>query len=148
MKAGIERGHVDHGLGAVFADVNGDGRPDLYVANDLDPNRLYVNEPGGPLGFHFVEAGRAARRRLERRHGRRSAGLQRRRPPDLFVTNSRSQGHAAFRTTSRAAFADAQGAFAPAVGTNGTGWGVSWVDLANNGRRISCSRTARFPSRT
>ena len=53
---------------------------------------------------------------------------------DLFVTNSRSQGHAAFRTTGGSAFADVQGAFAPAVGTNGTGWGVSWIDLANNGR--------------
>ena len=42
----------------MFTDVNGDGRPDLYVANDLDPNRLYLNEPGGPLGFHFVEEGR------------------------------------------------------------------------------------------
>ena len=44
----------------MFTDVNGDGRPDLYVANDLDPNRLYVNEPGGPLGFHFVEEGARA----------------------------------------------------------------------------------------
>ena len=60
----------------MFTDVNGDGRPDLYVANDLDPNRLYVNEPGGPLGFHFVEEGaRGGRRRPERRHGRRRAGL-------------------------------------------------------------------------
>jgi hypothetical protein len=55
--------------------------------------------------------------------------------PDLFITNSRSQGHAAFRTTNRSPFADVQGDFAPAVGTNGTGWGVTWVDLANNGRQ-------------
>ena len=145
LKAGIERGHVDHGLGAVFADVNGDGRPDLYVANDLDPNRLYVNEPGGPLGFHFVDAGaRAARRGPERGHGRsprRTTAATA--APDLFVTNSRSQGHAAFRTTNGPAFADAQGAFAPAVGTNGTGWGVSWVDLANNGRAGSRARQRR-----
>ena len=62
----------DHSLGAVFIDVNGDGRPDLYVANDEDPNRLYLNEPGGPLGFHFVDVREAARRRRrERRHGHR-----------------------------------------------------------------------------
>ena len=49
-QAGLEPAHVEHGLGAVFTDVNGDGRPDLYVANDEDPNRLYVNDPspGGP----------------------------------------------------------------------------------------------------
>ena len=42
-QAGIERAAIDHGLGAVFTDVDGDGRLDLYVANDLDPNRLYEN---------------------------------------------------------------------------------------------------------
>ena len=35
--AGIERKLVGHGLGAVFTDVDRDGRLDLYVANDTDP---------------------------------------------------------------------------------------------------------------
>jgi Na+-translocating ferredoxin:NAD+ oxidoreductase RnfD subunit len=136
QRAGIERGHVDHGLGAVFADVNSDGRPDLYVANDLDPNRLYVNEPGGPLGFHFVEAGRADHvTDSNAGMGVAAQDYSGDGRADLFITNSRSQGHAAFRTTNRSVFSDVQGAFAPAVGTNGTGWGVSWVDLANNGRQ-------------
>ena len=43
IQAGLEGSHFAHGLGAVFTDVNGDGRPDLYVANDEDPNRLYIN---------------------------------------------------------------------------------------------------------
>ena len=43
--AGLDDHPNDHSLGAVFLDVNGDGRPDLYVANDGDPNRLYLNEP-------------------------------------------------------------------------------------------------------
>ena len=41
--AGLEPNRLDHGLGAVFTDADGDGRLDLYVANDLDPNRLYLN---------------------------------------------------------------------------------------------------------
>ena len=57
-----------HGLGATFTDVNGDGRPDIYVANDEDPNQLYVNVPwpGGAsadpagLGFRFEERAAAA----------------------------------------------------------------------------------------
>src|SRR4051794_6107959 len=51
-QAGLEAANFDHGLGATFVDVNHDGRPDLYVANDEDPNRLYVNVPwpGGPAG--------------------------------------------------------------------------------------------------
>ena len=34
VEAGLESSHFRHGLGAVFTDINGDGRPDLYVAND------------------------------------------------------------------------------------------------------------------
>ena len=77
------RARVDHGLGAVFTDVDDDGRLDLYVANDLDPNRLYLNvaPTRTPLGFRFVErARRERRRRPERRHGHRRGGLQPRRP--------------------------------------------------------------------
>ncbi len=35
------------GLGVVFADVNGDGRPDVYVANDTSGNFLYLNRSTG-----------------------------------------------------------------------------------------------------
>ena len=49
VAAGLPRAHFDHSLGAEFSDFNGDGRMDLYVANDEDPNRLYMNVawPGG-----------------------------------------------------------------------------------------------------
>ena len=129
--AGLEPTQVDHGLGAVFTDVDDDGRLDLYVANDLDPNRLYLNKarPDG-LGFRLRRArAPATRRRPECGNGDRSRRLQ---PStareDLFVTNSRRQLHAAYRSAP-AAFADARPDFAPALGTDYTGWGVSWVDL-------------------
>ena len=86
--AGIERKKVGHGLGAVFTDVNGDGRLDLYVANDADPNQLYENvgRPGGVaadpagLGFRFEDvASERTCRRPECGHGHRRGGLQPRR---------------------------------------------------------------------
>src|SRR5919204_3117592 len=43
VQAGLEAARFDHSLGAVFSDFDGDGRLDLYVANDGDPNRLYQN---------------------------------------------------------------------------------------------------------
>ncbi|HEV8630500.1 MAG TPA: CRTAC1 family protein [Thermoanaerobaculia bacterium] len=36
-----------HGLGVGFADLDGDGWPDLYVADDLDPNLLFHNRGDG-----------------------------------------------------------------------------------------------------
>ena len=59
QEVGIEADRVEHGLGAVFTDVEGDGDVDLYVANDLDPNRLYLNVPD-PAGL-----GSASRSRVE-----------------------------------------------------------------------------------
>jgi hypothetical protein len=53
---------------------------------------------------------------------------------DLFVTNSRGQGHAVYRSRG-ASFANWQSAFAAALGTNFTGWGASWIDLGNDGSR-------------
>ncbi|MFN0066386.1 MAG: VCBS repeat-containing protein [Limisphaerales bacterium] len=40
----------DWGLAAMFRDVNGDGRPDLYVCNDFhSPDRLWLNQGEGRL---------------------------------------------------------------------------------------------------
>ena len=45
-RAGI--GRTDgHGFGAVAADLNGDGRVDLYAVNDLRPNFLFLNKGDG-----------------------------------------------------------------------------------------------------
>jgi hypothetical protein len=46
-KAGASDPNGYYGLGALFVDVNGDGRPDLVVANDSTPNYLYINKGNG-----------------------------------------------------------------------------------------------------
>src|SRR5262249_35653273 len=133
-RVGLDPKPYDHTLGAVFTDLNGDGRLDLYVANDEDPNRFYVNEPGGPLGFHFVD--RARSRGLADRNagmGIADGDVSGDGRPDLFVSNSRAQTHAVFRSRG-SSFSDARPAFATAFGTNFTGWGDSWIDLNNDGR--------------
>ena len=106
--AGIDRAPFDHSLGAVFTDVNGDDRPDLYVANDEDPNRLYVNERGGPLGFRFVDRARAE----HVADGNAGMGIA---AGDgyLFVSNSRRQTHAVYARRG-GGFVDERGSFASA----------------------------------
>jgi hypothetical protein len=46
-KLGVDDPNGYYGLGALFADVNGDGKPDLLVANDSTPNYLYINKGNG-----------------------------------------------------------------------------------------------------
>jgi hypothetical protein len=126
VRAGIDHAPFDHSLGAVFTDVNGDGRPDLYVANDEDPNRLYVNVPGGPLGFHFVERAKAAGV-ADANAGMGIAAQD----GALFVTNSRRQTHASYQHFAGARFVPSDRQLPP----NATaGWGASWIDLDNSGR--------------
>ncbi|MGC8666809.1 MAG: CRTAC1 family protein [Chthonomonadales bacterium] len=64
-RAGV-LGGLGKALGVCVADVNGDGFPDLIVADDLVPNRLYVNNGNGTFteeasaaGIAVDDAGRA-----------------------------------------------------------------------------------------
>ncbi len=133
--AGLEPNGLDHGLGATFTDVNGDGRPDLYVANDLDPNRLYLNLAAkGDLGFRLVESGKVlALDDSNAGMGIAAGDYSGDGRDDLFVTNSRGQLHAVFRSRSGTAYADARPDFVGALGRTFTGWGVTWADLDNDG---------------
>ncbi len=142
VQAGLEAASPRHGLGAVFTDYNGDGRPDLYVADDEDPNQLYENVPwpGGAradpagLGFRFEERGLAEGVADQYAGMGIAASVAGDGRLGLFVTNSRNEPSAAFTQQSRAgAFADARPSFDQALGADFAGWGASWVDLANSG---------------
>ncbi|HEX4930879.1 MAG TPA: CRTAC1 family protein, partial [Gaiellaceae bacterium] len=141
-QAGLEAARFDHTLGAVFSDLDRDGRLDLYVANDEDPNRLYENVawPGGTkadpagLGFRFEErAGSAAAADPNAGMGVANADADGDGLADLFVSNSRGQQHAVLNglpaVKNGAVFADGRSGFAAAFGRSFTGWGVSWADL-------------------
>ena len=64
-KLGVDDPNGYYGLGALFADVNNDGKPDLLVANDSTPNYLYMNKGDGTFedvsylsGYALNEDGR------------------------------------------------------------------------------------------
>ncbi|HEY6962218.1 MAG TPA: FG-GAP-like repeat-containing protein [Gaiellaceae bacterium] len=147
VQAGLESSSFRHGLGALFTDVNGDGRPDLYVANDEDPNDLYVNVawPGGAaadpahLGFRFEERG-AAEGAADPFAGMGIAYANRR----LLVTNSRGEPSAVYRVA-RGRFTDARRTIDPALGKDFAGWGATWVDLANSGTPQLVVATGAIP---
>jgi hypothetical protein len=62
VKAGVSDPSAYYGLGALFADVNGDGRPDLIVANDSTPNYLYINQGSGTFDDESYASGYALNR--------------------------------------------------------------------------------------
>jgi enediyne biosynthesis protein E4 len=47
VKAGVADASAYYGFTATFVDINNDGRVDLLVANDSDPNYLYINKGDG-----------------------------------------------------------------------------------------------------
>ncbi len=153
VQAGLEASGFSHGLGATFLDVNRDGRPDLYVANDEDPNQLYVNVPwpGGakadPAGLGFRFENRAAASGVADPYAGMGIAVDGAAsgPLDLFVTNSRHEPSAAFARARASSFANVRPDFDPALGADFAGWGDSFVDLANSGTSDLVLATGGIP---
>jgi enediyne biosynthesis protein E4 len=92
QKAGIAD-PTSKSLGVTVFDYNGDGWPDIFVANDTQPNKLYRNnkngtftEEGMPAGVAFGEDG-VARGAM----GTDAADYDRSGRPDLLVGNFSNQ---------------------------------------------------------
>ena len=77
------------GLGVLFTDLDADGRPDLYVANDLTLNLLFRNRGDGTFDDLSLLAGAAVNRqgRPEAGMGLTVADFDFDADPDLAVTN-------------------------------------------------------------
>ncbi len=152
VQAGLESSSFSHGLGATFLDVNGDGRPDLYVANDEDPNQLYVNVPwpGGakadPAGLGFRFENRASASGVADPYAGMGVAVDGGSGPlDLFVSNSRHEPSAAFARRTASSFSNARPDFDPALGGDFAGWGDSFVDLKNSGKPDLVLATGGIP---
>jgi hypothetical protein len=148
------------GLCVLILDVTGDGRPDLYVANDTDPNFLYVNrsKPGEPL--RFEEMGGIAGVALDNRaQANGSMGLDAGDPmrtgrPALFVTNYEGELHALYTNDcdpaeDRVLFDfESHKNDLSRLGHLMVGWGTAFVDLDRDGWEdlvISHGHAIRYP---
>ena len=77
------------GLGVSTGDYNGDGWPDLYVANDATPNQLWINQRNGTFADEGLLSGAAlnAAGNPEGSMGIASGDFDLDGDEDLFVTN-------------------------------------------------------------
>src|SRR3989475_1755395 len=79
--------HYDHGTGLCAADVDGDGRPDLYFVTQLGTNELWRNLGGGR--FENVTDRAGLRMPDAIAAGGAVAHIDHHRPPHLVVTTGR-----------------------------------------------------------
>ncbi|MGH9804192.1 MAG: CRTAC1 family protein [Candidatus Acidiferrales bacterium] len=125
-----------YGFGVLFTDLDADGWPDIYVANDATPNFFFHNNRDGTFTESALEAGVALSE-----EGRAQSGMGLEAGDyngdgrfDLFVTNFSHDHNTLYENLGDAAFRDAS--FPSGVGETSftyLGWGAALADFDNDG---------------
>jgi hypothetical protein len=134
-KAGIAR-EYGPALGAVAADFNGDGWPDLYVANDGQPNQLWINQRDGTFRNTALLAGVALSPEGEAKSsmGIDAGDFDNDGDEDLFITELTGQGHDLYVNDGMGTFSDRSAALGVRLASLPyTGFGAGWIDIDNDG---------------
>ena len=123
------------GLGAVSADFNGDGRLDIYVANDPKENFLWIQRSSGTMVNQALEYGVAVNGngKSEASMGVLVADPDHDCDQDLFMTNLTGETNTLFQNTGTSLYLDAtntSGLGSPSFAF--TGFGTGWIDFDND----------------
>jgi len=124
------------GLGVLIADLDGDGKPDIYVANDTTGNFLYLNKGGGK--FEEVGLARGAgydgRGVTQGSMGVDAADCDGSGRFSIFVTNFQGEAHALYRNLGKGQFQYvSEAAGIAAIGTYFVGFGAGFIDFDRDG---------------
>lgn len=151
---------LGRGLGVMFLDVNSDGRPDIYVANDTDDNFLFLNRgQGGEIRLEergvLSGVARDERGRSNGSMGIDAGDFDRSGLPSIIVTNYEGELPALYHNRT------AKGIEKFTYGTMETGlaaitgsyvsWGTGFFDYDHDGWEdlmIVSGHAIRFPTKT
>jgi hypothetical protein len=135
IKSGIAT-KKGHGLGVAFADYDGDGFTDIFVANDVVEQFLFHNNGNGTFTELGIEAGAALNA-----DGKKLSGMgvafqdyDNDGQPDILVTELPHQRYAAFHNDGQGSFSEQglESGFGPLSGST-SGWGIGLEDFDNDG---------------
>jgi hypothetical protein len=134
VAAGVDK-EFGHGLGVVGADFNDDGWIDIYVANDGDPNQLWINQKDGTFKNEALLAGAAVNRdgKAEAGMGVDAADFDGNGTDDIFITHLMEETNTLFTNLGDAIFEDRTretGLGMP--GRRFTGFGTLFFDYDND----------------
>jgi hypothetical protein len=126
-----------NGLGIVTADFDRDGWIDTYVANDGDPNQLWINQRNGTFKNEALLAGVAVNRDglAEAGMGVDAGDFNGDGTEDLFVTHLMEESNTLFVNRGGANFEDrTRESNLGLPGSRFTGFGTLFFDYDNDGR--------------
>lgn len=135
VSAGVAE-EFGHGLGIVTADFDADGWIDIYVANDGDPNQLWINQKNGTFKNEALLAGAAINRdgKAEAGMGVDAADFDGNATDDIFVTHLMDETNTLYLNLGKLQFEDRtreSGLGMP--GRRFTGFGTLFFDYDNDG---------------
>src|SRR3954469_8597663 len=134
-RSGVSRANERYGLGVLTGDLDNDGWPDIYVANDTTPSVLFHNNRDGRFTDIALIAGCAMDE-----NGREQAGMGVTAGDyncdgllDIFKTNFSDEPPNLYRNLGGDQFTDDTFFAGTAVNRKWVGWGCGFFDPDNDG---------------
>lgn len=135
ISAGVDK-EFGHGLGVVTADFDDDGWTDMFVANDGDPNQLWINQKNGTFKNEALLAGASVNRdgKAEAGMGVDAGDFNGDGTEDVFVTHLMDETNTLFTNLGGLTFEDrTREAGLTTPGRRFTGFGTLFFDYDNDG---------------
>jgi len=133
--SGILKANGTYGLGVLTADLDNDGWPDIYVANDSTASALYQNKKNGKFEDIAIEAGCALSPdgKPQAGMGISAADYDLDGNLDLVKTNFAGDTPSLYHNLGGANFEDATFTAGLGAHTQYLGWGCGFFDFDNDG---------------